>query len=170
MGRSLGWTSCLAAFLALLILLTGSLPPSNVMGAGWTLDVLWRESFWQQVSGYALVGLVVAGLSFSLRKRWRRLTFINYQAWRLVHAFLGSATLLILILHTGLRLGTGLNLLLMADHLGLCLTGAAIGGLTALGQALRVAQLRAWIFNIHLGLLWVFPVLLGFHILAVYYY
>ena len=134
------------------------------------MDLLWRESFWQQVSGYAKVALVVAGLSFSLRKRWRWLPSVSYQTWRLVHAFLGAATLLILVLHTGLRLGTGLNFLLMFDYLGISLTGAIIGGLFAWGQSLRAIQLRGWIFTIHLGLLWVFPTLLGFHILAVYYY
>ena len=170
MGRPLAWASSLAVSLALLILLAGPLPLANVRETGWSPDVLWRESFWQQVSGYALAGLVVAALSFSLRKRWRRLKFVNYHVWRLVHAFLGSAALLVLILHTGFRLGTGLNFQLMADYLGLCLSGAAIGALTTMGSASRLARLRAWIFNIHLGLLWVFPVLLGFHVLAAYYF
>ena len=168
--RALVGTSFVAALLTLWILLAEPLPPSDVMRAGWTVDVLWRESLWQQVSGYALAGLVLVGLSFSLRKRWRRLAFINYQSWRMVHAFIGAATLLVLVLHTGLRSGTGINFHLMTDYLGLILTGAIMGILIVCNQTPRIARLRARVFTIHLGLLWVFPVLLGFHILAVYYY
>jgi nitrite reductase (NADH) large subunit len=168
--RILLGTSFVAALLTLSILLAGPLPPSNAMEAGWTVDVLWRESLWQQVSGYALAGLVLVGLSFSLRKRWRWLSSVSYQAWRLVHAFLGAATLLVLVLHTGLRLGTGLNFLLMTDYLGLVLTGAIMGIFVVRTQTPRTTRLRARVFTFHLGLLWVFPTLLGFHILAVYYY
>ncbi|MGH8576657.1 MAG: hypothetical protein ACREXJ_07025, partial [Gammaproteobacteria bacterium] len=77
--------------------------------------------------------------------------------------------LAVLILHTGMRLGTGLNRLLMLAYLGVGLAGGLMGLLIGFGGS-RISWQRAQrgVQRIHLGLFWLFPVLLLFHILAVY--
>jgi hypothetical protein len=124
-----------------------------------------------QVSGYVLLALTFVRLSFSLRKRWARLRRFDYRGWRLFHGCLGVLGLTVLILPTGMSLGVGLNRLLMLDYLGLGLAGGLMGLMIGLGGdrgprqgAQRVIQ------RLHLGLFWLFPVLLLFHLLAVYYY
>jgi hypothetical protein len=59
----------------------------------------------------------------------------------------------------------------MLNYLGLCLVGGLMGLMLGLGGD-RGARQRAqhMVQRLHLGLFWLFPVLLFFHILAVYYY
>jgi hypothetical protein len=124
-----------------------------------------------QVSGYVLLALTFVGLSFSLRKRWARLRRFDYRGWRLFPGCLGVLGLAVLVLHTGMNLGVGLNRLLMLDYLGLGLAGGLMGLMIGLGGDRGPRQRAQWVVHrLHLGLFWLFPVLLLFHILAVYYY
>ena len=124
-----------------------------------------------QVSGYVLLALTFVGLSFSLRKRWARLRRFDYRDWRLFHGCLGVLGLAVLVLHTGMNLGVGLNRLLILDYLGLGLAGGLMGLMIGLGRDRGPRQrVQRVIQRLHLGLFWLFPVLLLFHILAVYYY
>jgi nitrite reductase (NADH) large subunit len=78
-----------------------------------------------------------------------------------------------LVLHTGLTLGANLNQWLMLNVLALMGLGAASGIFSALervlgghnGPALR----RGWTWA-HILVGWPVPVLLGVHILTVYYF
>ncbi|MGH8512197.1 MAG: hypothetical protein ACREU8_12680, partial [Gammaproteobacteria bacterium] len=126
-----------------------------------------------QISGYTLLGLTTFGLSLSLRKRWKRLGCYSFHTWRLAHAVIGALSLVVLIAHTGLHLGVGLNLLLMLNYLGLACAGAVLGYLTATDGTVPSPAWQRWkqrAVSVHLCLFWFFPVLTAFHILTVYWY
>jgi nitrite reductase (NADH) large subunit len=163
------WASVAGIGLSLAIASLAPLPYPQALEDPWPVAKLWEDGAAMQASGYTLLGITLVGLSFSLRKRWARLRGYDYRGWRFFHGCLGVLGLVVLVLHTGMRLGSGLNRWLMLDYLGLGLAGGLIGLSIGLGPSAGPAVQRA-IQRIHLGLFWLFPVLLIFHILAVYYY
>ncbi len=80
---------------------------------------------------------------------------------------------MLLILHTGLRMGDNFNFLLMFCFVAIALIGAVVGMVSALesgGASIALGRWRRYSGWIHLGLFWPLPVLLGFHILSSYYF
>jgi nitrite reductase (NADH) large subunit len=137
------------------------------------LDVLWRESFWKQTSGFTLLGLALASLLLSLRKRIKRFTFGEFGHWRAAHAALGALTLVVLVSHTGFRLGHNFNFVLMSNFLALALVGALAGAVAVLERRLEPAsakRLRAFWTGTHIAMAWPLPVLILFHVLMAYYF
>ena len=130
------------------------------------LDFLFREPFWQQVSGFTLVGTCALAMLLPLGKRALRVSGSALPRWRAVHGGIGLAALGALVVHTSLRRGHALNLVLETTFAALLLFGACAGvaGLKrggALGRALRLA---------HLVVFWPLLSLIGLHVLAVYYF
>ncbi|MDC3983213.1 FAD-dependent oxidoreductase [Polyangium jinanense] len=165
--------SVVALSWVLVLVLAPSLTPSRSIQTGVFLDALLRPGIGRQVSGYALVGLAMASLGVSLRKRWKRFRSADVPVWRTVHAVLGAATLLLFFLHTGLSAGTRINLVLTIDFLAVVILGALAGGVFAVSSrwsplAARDRRLRA--SYVHLLLTWPLPILIALHVLAVYYY
>ena len=75
-------------------------------------------------------------------------------------------------MHTGGRLGSNLNLTLMASFLAVIVLGAAAGGVIALEHRLGAgaARLRrTWLWT-HILIAWPIPVLLVFHVFKTYYF
>ncbi|MGH8509199.1 MAG: hypothetical protein ACREVH_10830 [Gammaproteobacteria bacterium] len=173
-GSTLLRTSAAAALLVAVIVVAGPIPYSESLIEGFQIDRWWRDGVLMQVSGYTLLGLSAIGLSLSARKRWRRLSRYSFQKWRLAHAVIGALSLVVLIAHTGLHLGVGLNLFLMLNYLALACAGAVLGYLTATtGTPLPSSVRQRWkprAVALHLWLFWLFPVLTAFHILTVYWY
>lgn len=171
-SRPLLLASLATLILAPLFLLLSPLAFTDTVTNGFTLDRLWTDGLYKQISGFTLVGLSVLGMALSLRKR-TRISLGAFRHWRLAHVLLGSSALALLILHTGLSLGHNLNRALMLNFLALALLGALAGGVIALERkmnALWGGRLRRWWSWSHILVLWPLPALLGFHILAVYYY
>jgi nitrite reductase (NADH) large subunit len=143
------------------------LPLSDSIQTESVLDLLFRSSLSRQVTGYTLAGLALIGTLLSLRKRVKRFAGSkwagNYGLWRAAHAILGTAAVAILIAHTGMRLGSNLNLALMICFLGVNVAGAAAAFLVASNSS-------RWSFWLHLATVWPLPVLLGFHIVSAYYF
>lgn len=143
-----------------------------------SIDQLWRNDLFKQISGFSLLGLCVIALGLSARKRIKRFGFGSFGWWRVVHGLLGLSSLGVLIVHTGFRMGHNLNFYLMTAFLGLNLLGAAAGFITAMesagGGAGRAAgfarQWRPWLTWGHILLFWPLPVLIGFHIASVYFF
>jgi nitrite reductase (NADH) large subunit len=82
-------------------------------------------------------------------------------------------TLVVLVSHTGFRLGQNLNFVLMTNFLAISLVGALAGGVTALERRLSgpaARRLRSVWTGAHVALTWPLPVLIAFHILAAYYF
>jgi nitrite reductase (NADH) large subunit len=159
--------ACLALFVA-----PGISYPGSVQ-VGWSWDVLWREGFWKQVSGFTLLGLSVVAAVLSLRKRWRRFSFGGFDGWRALHVALGIAVVAGLLVHTGGRLGNQLNALLATGYTGLLAAGALAAVVIGREHRLQPAharRLRSAFLWTHILLFWPLPVLLGFHVFKTYYF
>jgi nitrite reductase (NADH) large subunit len=172
-----GWkvllgTSGAALKTAAVIALVLAVPYAATVQVPWQWDMLWRDSFWKQVSGYSVLGLVAALAVLSLRKRIRSFTLGDFPLWRVAHVLLGTLALAGIAVHTGGRLGSNLNFVLMATFLSVVALGAVAGGVIALEHRLGegAARLRrTWLWT-HILIGWPIPVLLAFHVLKTYYF
>ena len=157
-------SSALVAALVAAILAGPPVPAAASLQTSGLWDSLYRDGWWKRATGFATLGCVLVGTTlFSMRKRWRRASRGDLGWWRLAHGLIGALALIILIGHTGLRLGTGFNRVLMLSFLAATVLGVA----TAAGLGGRYARLTSWC---HVLTVWPLPVLLAFHILASYYY
>ncbi len=176
-SRALKWTAAAALIIVALLTTLPPLPiPDSIQHWWHDIEAFRRQSATKQTTGYVLLGLSAAALGLSLRKRWPRFSLGAFRSWRTAHAVLGCSALIGLTAHTGLRFGSNLNFALMNIFVALNLLGAFAGWVAAvegkgsgrLAQwARRWRPLATWA---HLLLFWPLPVLLAFHILAVYYY
>jgi nitrite reductase (NADH) large subunit len=174
-ARSLLSISALSFALALLTLTLPNWPLAQSITTRTLLDILWLDGTAKQISGYTLLGLSAAAAVLSLRKRIRWLSFGGFTGWRLVHVSVGAAALLVLFAHTGFRLGSNLNMWVMAIFLALAAAGALSGSTAALEHrkflsAETGAALRKASFWTHVIAFWPLPLLLAVHILSVYFY
>jgi nitrite reductase (NADH) large subunit len=132
-------------------------------------DALYTTTWLKQSTGFALVAFLLFGLVFSLRKRFPRFQFSSFRFLRVVHGCLGMSAVLGLFLHTGYRLGSNLNLVLMIVFL----TSASTGALSALVErgtgraALFFARLCK---QTHEATFWPLAPLTLFHALKSYYF
>jgi len=176
--RETGWLFALGASVAALAvaLLVALLPAAEVAASvreqTW-FEAIWNDKSWKQVSGFTLLGLSAIGMLMALRKRlsWHWLGEFAY--WRLLHIALGTLCALLLVLHTGLHLGSNLNRVLILNFLAVLVLGAATGAIVAISHQMkparsrRLRKLTAWL---HILVTWPLPALLGIHILSVYYF
>lgn len=165
-------TSALALLIGLIWLGFGPLAPPPSIRLG-DFSFLWRDFFWQQTSGYTALGLSALGALISLRKRVRKVRFLHYDWWRLVHTVFGVMTLAALAAHTGLRLGLEFNRWLAFWFLGLTLMGALAGGLTYQenrAPSPTTHRLKTWLQRAHIAFAWPLPVLVAIHIVAAYWF
>ena len=166
----------IASVLSILLGLLITLLPPIAPGASVTtssLETLWTNSFWKFATGYTLTGLCAVSLVLSLRKRVRRIQAGNFGYWRAAHSLIGVSTLVVLITHTGLRLGENLNFILMTNFLGLAIVGALAGLMTSLETKLSTPmarRVRSFGTVIHTVLFWPLPILIFFHAFKAYYY
>lgn len=165
-----------ASIVSLLVLAAFYLPGGfrelgSAQGSPWP-QRLWTDGVWRQVSGYTLLTLGLAALLLSLRKRWSRFVFGDYGVWRVAHVALGLSMLAVLMLHTGMRLGNNFNFLLLVSFFLLTKLGAVASAVVAIETRPTRASRRwkQWVTRAHIVLAWPLPVLLGFHILSVYYF
>ena len=151
----------------------GPIPMSTSVLDKPEIDFLWRDGFWKQVSGFSLIGVMTIAFLLPLRDRLPRLKFGSVRGARLLHTSVGLGTILLLGVHTGLRLGANLNGVLMSVFLGLLVLGTFSAFATGLEHRLppRIGTVlrRGW-RGAHVAMVWPLPLLLFFHILAVYFY
>ncbi len=139
----------------------------------WQWDMLWRESLFKQISGFTLLGLTILALLLSIRKRIKVIKIGDFAIWRILHALLGAVTLLVLVAHTGFRLGNNINMLLMLSFVGLIIIGSMAAGVIAFEHKISMAlarKLRNQSIWLHILLFWPLPALLAFHIIKTYYF
>jgi len=171
--KAILWTSLLSIFLIVLTVLFEPLSINQTVQLDWHLEKLWFDSFWKQVSGYGLLGLCVIAAALGLRKRWKKINFGHVDLWRYVHSIIGVAALILLMIHTGVRMGSNLNFVLMTVFLAATMTGSLVGVFMTKNHHwsdLKLAKHRLWWSRVHHTLLWMLPPLLGFHILTAYYF
>ena len=177
--RPLAAASIAAVLGALLTLLLPAWPLAQSIANVGLAEKLWLDGTWKQVSGYTLLTLSVMAALLSFRKRWLPAAIVrrigDFGAWRLVHILIGATALIVLFAHTGFRLGHNFNFWLMSCFLTASVSGATIGITTALEHRISAApptaaRLRSIALWLHILALWPLPLLLGVHILSVYYY
>lgn len=163
----------LALVLTTAYLLFPPLPYPDSVQTQWRWDLLWRDGLARQITGFTVLGLFLLGLSISPRKRIACLRSLGrFDAWRLLHLVTGVLVILILFLHTGGRIGAGLNAWLLLAFSATLLAGGITSGLIALEHRLaaRGNRLRRQFLWWHILAFWPVPVLLAFHVLAGYWY
>jgi len=172
-----GWPLSLVAATSLAVLgtaaLVGPIPMSGSVLDSPSMDFLWRDAWWKQVSGFSLLGVMLAALALPMRDRLPRFLRSTFARSRVVHTAIGLGAVVVLGVHSGLRMGNHLNWVLMSCVVALLALGGLAGVVTglehrlppALGSALRSGWKRA-----HTLFFWPVPVLVVFHVLAVYVY
>jgi len=166
-------TSTVSLLLIMLAILMPIPPVSESVQSGLFWEKLWYDNFWKQVTGYSILVLCLFTAALSVRKRWQKLSVGHMDHWRYAHSLIGVIALATLAVHTGFRLGQNLNLALMLVFLGVTATGSLVGVFMARNHHwtdLRLREHRKWWSRVHYALLWALPVLLAYHILAVYYF
>lgn len=176
--KTLIWASSIAGLCALATLLLPRIPMRETFVIGDLWFSLWFDGVWKQWSGYTLLGITLAAAAIGLRRRIGWLKRLGgYDGWRLIHLMIGIAAGLGLFVHTGFRLGDGLNFWLMLSFSASLVFGA-LAGLTTGGEhklqnkgaGSAKAPVRAIPHWVHVLALWPLPVLLLIHVLSVYSY
>lgn len=174
MQRTLFITAIIALLTSLGFLFLPTLSYSNSVQQDWHWDVLWRDGFIKQVSGFSILGLAAISLLLSIRKRTDTIDRLgSFDYWRLAHIMLGLLMLAGLIAHTGFRLGNGLNFFLIASFSLLMLVGAVSTGVIALEHrigGMLAQRLRRQSVFMHIILFWPVPALLGWHVFKTYWF
>ncbi|MCA9216973.1 MAG: NAD(P)/FAD-dependent oxidoreductase [Planctomycetales bacterium] len=148
---------------------------SSVADARHQIDFIWRDGFSKQISGFALLGVMLASLLLSLRKRIPKLTLGQFATWRTAHAILGCITVFGILAHTGFHMGSNLNFWLMSCFIGVNLIGALTGLVSSVesrvgGQiAIAVRRWRPRFTLLHIFMFWPLPVLITAHVFSVYF-
>ena len=165
--------SLVSIVLVLITLLGPTIAYPDSVQVGWHVSELWLDSFAKQVSGFTLLGLSFVVLLVSLRKRIHKFTYGEFTHWRIFHVLLGLMTVVTLFLHTGFSFGEQFNFLLMFCFVSIVAVGAGLGILTSRGHvkpSLSIEKWKRYFVWSHIVFFWPLPALVGFHIVASYYY
>lgn len=172
----------LAAFTCALFIFSPVLPYADTvqnlqfMGKplSWHWDMLWRSGLLKQITGFTVLGAIVLASVVSIRKRTKKLKSLGkFDSWRVAHLVFSVIALIALFLHSGLRLGTGLNFALMATFLALSVLGIFSTISICLGDRLSPSlslYVRKYSLSWHIYLMWPIPLLLGWHIFKGYWF
>jgi nitrite reductase (NADH) large subunit len=168
--------SSLAIILTLIPVVFGYVPMPTSFDADSLRTWAWRDNIVKQWSGYILLGIICAAMVIGLRKRIRALDRLGgYDGWRLVHIAVGLLAISGFFVHTGFRLGENWNFLLGIAFIATLLMGAfagfATGGdhkLRGLGVGTSRKPARRLPTAFHILAVWPLPVLILFHVLAIY--
>ncbi|QDV46347.1 Nitrite reductase [NAD(P)H] [Stieleria neptunia] len=176
-ARTMMVASVLALLAGLAWWVVPPIPLTDSVQSSWrAVESIWRSDLGRQVSGFTLVGLTLLGLVFSLRKRLSWFHWGSYGFWRAAHGVLGTAVLLGVALHTGMRLGHNLNFLLAVCFLSAATLGA-VAGITSSLESRASGNLGMWIrrwrprlSRMHLWVTWPLPILIALHVLGFYWF
>lgn len=133
-------------------------------------DVLWREPLAKQVTGFSVVGLYLLGLCMSVKKRLKRFSKLSFEGLRVFHASIGVFCVFVLLLHTGFRLGIGLDRMLILLVLLSTVLGGLAGALPSLAREQARPTIRGRLNRLHIYVLWPLPVLIIGHVVKVYFF
>jgi len=163
----------LISFLAALIsVFLPEIPASDTVLSG-GYDQVWLDGLNKQITGFVLLGLSLLAMSLAIFKRYVQKLKKVFSGMRFVHVVLGLLAVAVLLLHTGNLSGEGLNQWLLIDFIivltigGLMSAWLSLEHKTSMSVASQFRKLFGWG---HILAVWALPVLLGFHVLSVYYF
>jgi nitrite reductase (NADH) large subunit len=93
--------------------------------------------------------------------------------WRNTHVVLTSLALSVLVVHTGISFGSGINRWLILDFLLIVLVGfgsALFAAMEGRWSSVGIKSVKRGLVLGHIITFWPLPILLGFHIASVYYF
>jgi len=166
--------SLITFIVVLLFMLMGPIPYSDSVQIPWQIDKLWTDNVLKQITGYSILALTIVGMIMSFRKRWKKFSTGNFAWWRIMHLATGLVALALLFIHTGITAGEHFNFLLMVSFLGALIIGSGIGIVTfiesRLPEVTTTYQVKTWLKNAHIAIVWPLPVLVAIHIVLAYYF
>jgi len=169
-------TLLVTSFVALCLMMGMFLPsfsiPTSVQEQGFFAQLLF-DNFWQQVSGYSALSLIIISLPLLLNKHLKLLTFSSYDTWRLIHVIVIALAALILLIHTNMSMGHNFNFQVMTMFLITMISGTIISLLIYFEHSFFdfiVARLRVFWVRLHILLVSLFCVFIALHITSVYYF
>lgn len=169
-GARVLWGAAALALVLVLAALSGFnlADPVSVESAG--MPAFWRDFDFKQASGYGLVALVLVSLAITWRKRLRAARG-DTALWRIAHVSLAALAGLVLLAHTGGRVGANLNLALSLTFL-VALALGAVSAVTVAREHRGVAAVRTRrrMTFLHLMLTWPLPALLAAHVVKAYFF
>ncbi len=127
-------------------------------------------------TGLAMLAPLALALVLPARKRLRRFRAGNFGWYRAGHALIGVTAAVFAAVHTRLSLGNNLNRALAITFAIVVASGAVLGSIAALesrgvgGIANAARRWRPRLAWGHWLALWLFPVLLAFHVAAALYF
>ena len=165
----------LLTFIVVLLFMTfGPIPYSDSVQVSWQIDKLWTDNILKQITGYSILTLTIVGMIMSFRKRWKKFRQGNFAWWRIMHLGMGLVALALLFIHTGMTAGEHFNFLLMVSFLGALIIGSGIGVMTFIESRFpdvtTIYQVKTWLQNAHIAIVWPLPVLVAIHIVLAYYF
>jgi len=167
---ALGFLTTLIMVLALIL---PAIPYASSVQVSWQWDMLWRENLFKQISGYTLLALSAIGLILSVNKRIKSFTYLSFPVWRIVHVVLGFIAVIGFAVHSGYRLGAGVNFFLALSFVSVLIAGGASSILVSLEHKIDSSlawKLKQKIVWLHILAFWPFPALLATHIFKSYYF
>ncbi|QSP94062.1 NAD(P)/FAD-dependent oxidoreductase [Marinobacter salinisoli] len=157
---------------ALLFYLVPPFPiQQSVLEPAW--PKLWTSNVARQWTGYTLLSLIALGMVVSLAKRGPQGLLKRFKLARNAHLLLTLLMASVLLVHTGLQQSTNLNFALLSCAIALITLGGVTSIMVALEPRIQSLAFKSWkrrLASLHLFLAWPLPVLLGFHIVSVYYF
>jgi len=163
----------LSIIAAVLLWVIPGLTTGDSVSASAPLEHIWNSKFWKQFTGYTLLGVSIAGLAVSLRKRVNWNLWGKFVYWRFAHTVMGALCVAILMIHTGLHTGSNLNNWLAINYSLVLVLGAITSFVMAYTHKLRGPKQelirKSWNW-LHIIAIWPLPILLAAHIITVYKY
>ena len=149
-----------------------SLPYADSWQSSWrVVDQFWRSSQLRQYTGYLMLTVLLGSFVWGYWRRAQRLRSEQQKRSISVHMLLAIAALTLWYLHTGGRIGHGVNQLLFWLFAATMLFGS-VAGLFWLRAARNESMQRQsrWVRAMHWSLLFPLPALLLIHLLKFYYF
>lgn len=166
----LGFLTVLILFLATLLPV---IPFSESAKVLWQWDMLWRDNFYKQVSGYSLLAISSVALILSLKKRIKTFKYFTFPSLRVLHIILGFITVVGFAVHSGYRMGSGINYYLALSFITILLVGGMSSLIIAVEHKLDTAlaqKIKRNLIWVHILAFWPLPALLAAHIFKSYYF